>query len=217
MYIYTQNRCSEIGQLLKDILYYDNGLYMHCLRVCKYAILIGVNVGLGKDDLKQLWQAALLHDYGKTMVDIKILNKPGVLTSVERSIVEKHVVFGVDYLQRNTNLETKAITAILEHHERLDGTGYPFNETSISVLGRILSIADVYDALTSIRSYKCAFSHEQAIRMIKEENGFDKEILQSFEETYNEVLFCAIRHTVGFDSIYFIYRSICVGIEQSAG
>ena len=117
--------------------------------------------------------ASALHDIGKIAIDEKILNKPGRLTQEEFEEMKKHTVYGADMLYKLVNFNEEpllqtAYQIARSHHERWDGRGYPdgLKGDEIPMSAQIVSLADVYDALTSERCYKKAFSHETAIRMI---------------------------------------------------
>lgn len=139
---------------------------------------------------EKLHHASILHDIGKVAISDKILNKPGVLSSEEYAVMKTHTQIGSRTLaelheQNPNNYFIKlGIEITRSHHERWDGTGYPdgLKETQIPLSARIMAIADVYDALISKRPYKPAYSHEQAIEIIKEESGthFDPKIVEIF-------------------------------------
>jgi putative nucleotidyltransferase with HDIG domain len=126
---------------------------------------------------------ALLHDVGKIAVPSDVLNKNGPLTPEERAIMERHPDAGVELL-RDVELPWDVLPMVRSHHERWDGKGYPqrLAGEAIPYVGRILCVADVYDALTTDRPYRKAFSHEEAIVMMRADSGraFDPAILDAF-------------------------------------
>jgi putative two-component system response regulator len=143
-------------------------------------------------NVELLLQSSQLHDIGKIAISDSILRKPGKLTEEEFNEMKRHVVFGVGFIERLEDGEedshflqyAKILTAF--HHEKWDGSGYPhaLSGENIPLLGRMMAVADVYDALTSERPYKKAFSHEDAARIIVEGRGthFDPRLVDLFEQ-----------------------------------
>jgi putative two-component system response regulator len=141
-------------------------------------------------DVDLLLQSSQLHDVGKISIDDVILKKPGKLTEQEYDIMKKHAYFGgqiikkIETLTKESDFLQYAKIFAVSHHEKWDGTGYPcgLKENEIPLLGRIMAIADVYDALTSVRPYKEALSHEEAVRIITEGSGtqFDPVLVDTF-------------------------------------
>ncbi|WP_346353059.1 HD-GYP domain-containing protein [Azotosporobacter soli] len=145
---------------------------------------------LSESYIKELFETAPLHDIGKVGIPDNILLKPGKLTIEEYEIMKKHAIYGVDALRYEVaegqipSFIKTAIECIAGHHEKYDGTGYPYGlkGEAIPLPGRVMAIVDVYDALISKRVYKPAFTHETALLMIKEERGkhFDPAIVDAF-------------------------------------
>jgi len=141
-------------------------------------------------DQKLLLQSCQLHDVGKISIDDNILKKPGKLTDEEFELMKKHASFGeeiiekIQALTKESEFLTYAKIFAANHHEKWDGTGYPrgLKEFEIPLLGRIMAIVDVYDALISERPYKKAFSHEEAVNIISEGRGrqFDPDLVEVF-------------------------------------
>jgi putative nucleotidyltransferase with HDIG domain len=127
----------------------------HSESVARYALLIGRNLGLTQEELDNLQVAAYLHDVGKIMIDRKLLTKPGRLNHTEETIIQKHPEIGFHILQ-GLNLVKEIVLAVLHHHERWDGTGYPHRlfGYEIPLFARILAVADAYDAIISNRPYR---------------------------------------------------------------
>lgn len=144
----------------------------HMTRVATYAVQIGRTLSLGPEALRALAQAGVVHDVGKIEVPDAVLNKPGRLTDEEFARVREHPVAGVRIGAALGMLRTE-LDIIRHHHERWDGGGYPdqLAGKKIPLLARVLSVADVYDALTSDRSYRKAWEPERAITHIEEEAG----------------------------------------------
>ena len=148
----------------------DEYTYRHSVSVATFSLAIGISINLTIKDLKDLFIGALHHDIGKLFIPSSILLKKGSLTKEEFEIMKGHPRKGYNYLiLKNLGISNKALRICLEHHERIDGTGYPNNlkENEIGILSKIVSIADVYDALTSNRSYRAPLSAAEALDYIK--------------------------------------------------
>src|SRR6267143_2093118 len=148
----------------------DNYTRGHSERVAKYAEALGAEVGLGRIECRNLRRAGLLHDIGKIGTSLDYLHKPGPLTTAEYEEVKKHPVIGFD-ICRPLRTMAPLLALIRGHHERLDGRGYPdaLQGDAIPVPLRCLTVADVYDALSSDRSYRKALAREEAMRLMREE------------------------------------------------
>jgi putative two-component system response regulator len=142
----------------------------HCGRLAHYATALGTRIGLNKDQLVALHRGAFLHDVGKVGIPDAVLLKPGRLTPSEYTLMQQHTVIGYNLCGELRSLEDVR-PIIRHHHERPDGTGYPdhLRGEDIPMLARILSVVDVYDALTTARPYKPAVSHESAVRELRDE------------------------------------------------
>lgn len=163
----------------------DGSTGTHLVKVAEYCTEIARGLGLPKKDIDYLRYASPLHDVGKLIIPDSILKKKGGLTPEEREIVKKHAQIGAEVFEgSNLNLLKIAMMISLTHHERWDGTGYPqgLKGDEIPVFGRIVALADVFDALTSKRPYKRAFGFEEAVDIIKAESGthFDPAIVKAF-------------------------------------
>jgi putative two-component system response regulator len=142
----------------------------HSERVAHYAEALGGECGLSREERRQLGRAGLLHDIGKIGIPLEYLQKPGKLTTEEYEIVKLHPVIGYDICKPLRTM-VPLLALIRGHHERLDGRGYPdgLKADQIGVPLRCLSIADVYDALTSDRAYRRALPRAQALKIMREE------------------------------------------------
>lgn len=136
----------------------------HCKRVMLISCQIGNALNLSQENMRKLQLASLLHDFGKVYISNKVLNKIGSLEKDEYEIIKTHCMKGYQELSKNQKLSEIA-EIILYHHERYNGSGYPTGKkgTSIPILSRIITAADAYDAMTSIRNYKRQLSTEEAI------------------------------------------------------
>lgn len=158
-YLYT------VKNLAKFIEEKDQYLREHCERVTKYSLAIAKKMGLNKEELLGLEFAGLLHDIGKIGIPSEIINKQGMLTREEYEIVKKHPEIGFELLKEMTFLDISS-RILLQHHERIDGKGYPYGleADKIDKLAKILAVADAYDAMTTNRPYrKDKLNNEQAI------------------------------------------------------
>lgn len=163
----------------------DHYTFRHSQNVAYYGAALAKAAGMDQDLVEIVREAGLLHDIGKIGVREDILNKPGKLTEEQYDAVKKHVENTVNIIRYLPSLDY-VIPAVLSHHERYDGTGYPnqLSGESIPVTGRILAIADAFDAMTSVRSYRDAMTKEAAVRILRIEAGkqFDPHLVRTFIE-----------------------------------
>jgi putative nucleotidyltransferase with HDIG domain len=158
----------------------------HCQRVADYACEIAAHSGVTERDMIWFRMGAFLHDVGKMEVPSEILNKPGRLTEEERKIIERHTVAG-DEMLSTVEFPWDIRPMVRSHHERWDGTGYPdgLQGEEIPKSARILRIADVFDALTTNRSYRKPLTHEEAFElMANDEGSFDPKLFAIFRELF---------------------------------
>lgn len=155
----------------------------HCERVAGYACMLAEAMGYTGRDLTWFRMGGFLHDVGKTAVPAEVLNKPGKLTDEEWSLMKSHTTVG-DEIVRELRFPWDIAPLVRSHHERWDGTGYPdgLAGEDIPLTARILCVADVYDALTTARSYRAALSHEEAMGIMERDSGkaFDPELFGRF-------------------------------------
>jgi HD-GYP domain-containing protein (c-di-GMP phosphodiesterase class II) len=167
-----------------DMKVFDDYTFYHSINVTVLSLVIGVAMDFNRDQLYKLGLTALLHDIGKVFVPKEILNKPGSLDMGEMEIIKSHSYKGYEYLKQKSQVPATTYVGILHHHEKYDGTGYPlkFKAEQISIIARIITIADVYDALTSDRPYRKAMLPSEAIEYIMGGGGtlFDPKIVTSF-------------------------------------
>ncbi len=142
----------------------------HCRRLSYFSVELGIRLGLGRNELLALHRGGYLHDIGKIGIPDSILNKRGQLTSDEWQVMRGHVLRGEEICRPMKSLAS-VLPIIRYHHEKWDGTGYPdgLKKEEIPLLARILQIADVFDALTSVRSYKKALSVTEACKQLENE------------------------------------------------
>ena len=179
---YGEN-ASTIYALTAAIDTRDHYTFQHSQNVAYYALELARAAGMGPDLLEIVKEAGLLHDIGKIGIREDILNKPGKLTPEEYETMKGHVENAVNIIRYLPSLDY-VIPAVLSHHERYDGKGYPRQLTGdeIPILGRILCIADSFDAMTSVRTYKPALSVEEALANLHKEAGkqFDPKLVMIF-------------------------------------
>lgn len=166
--------------------YYTRG---HSERVMKYSMAIGKEMDLPDEDLENLKLASILHDVGKIGIKENILLKPGRLTSKQREAIEKHSQIGKSIVETIIDSE-KIIPGIVEHHERFDGSGYPnhIKGRQISLQGRIIAVADVYDALTTDRPYQKRYKPEKVYSEIIKSSShhFDPDVVKAFTRSFSK-------------------------------
>ncbi|WP_313339195.1 HD-GYP domain-containing protein [Sedimentibacter sp.] len=165
-----------------DFKNYDTYTFQHCLNVATLSISTGISLKLPERQLHDLGMAGLLHDIGKMTIPAEILNKPGKLTDEEYEIIKTHPVSAAELLKNYVSNDI--IRAIEGHHEKLDGTGYPYGKKAdnIHYYSKILAVCDVYDALTSDRAYRKTVFPSEVIEYIMGcgDTHFDHEILSHF-------------------------------------
>lgn len=157
-------------------------LYGHVHRVSDLAMGLGQTIGLREADIDRLGMVGILHDVGKVHVDPTILSKPGPLDDLELDHMRRHPEIG--YAMTEARFDHKVSEAILHHHERYDGMGYPFGlkAVEIPILSRIVLVADAFDAMTSDRAYQPALPIPHAIHEITNNSGtqFDPQVVEAF-------------------------------------
>ncbi|MBE5905749.1 MAG: HD domain-containing protein, partial [Lachnospiraceae bacterium] len=149
----------ELFDMLHNMRQNDDSVYAHSLNVAFIARILGKWMKLSAEEIEDLTLAGLIHDVGKLLVPKEILNKPEKLTDEEFQIVRMHPQYGFD-LVKNQNYPKRVVTAILNHHERCDGSGYPnhLSGNAVDDFSLIIAAADVYDAMTAARSYRAPLS-----------------------------------------------------------
>jgi putative two-component system response regulator len=180
-----QTRFESVERLARLAEYRDDATYEHPQRVGRTARLLAERLGLAPDVVASIRQAAPLHDVGKVGVPDRILLKPSRLTAAEFELMKSHTLIGGEILAGSTWPVLKLAEEIaLSHHERWDGTGYPDGkvEDEIPVSGRIVIVADNFDALTHTRPYAQAWEPDKAAAEIRRQSGqhFDPEVVEAF-------------------------------------
>jgi HD-GYP domain-containing protein (c-di-GMP phosphodiesterase class II) len=165
----------------------DDYTYLHSVAVCALMIALSRQLGLNDDETRDAGMAGLLHDMGKALIPMEILNKPGKLTDTEFAIVKTHPKKGHELLLTATGVSEMAKDVCLHHHEKIDGCGYPMglNIETMSLYAKMGAVCDVYDAITSNRPYKAGWDPAESIKRMAEWKGhFDPTVFQAFVKDY---------------------------------
>lgn len=188
-----ETRLEIIRRLGRAAEYRDNETGMHIMRMSHMTRLLALAHGLGEARSELLFQASPMHDVGKIGIPDHILLKPGKLNPEEWEIIKRHTTIGAEIIgNHGSELLVMARMVALRHHERWDGTGYPdgLQKTDIPVEARIVALADVFDALLSVRPYKAAWTLDDALKFIFSQRAqhFDPELIDSFVQVLPECL-----------------------------
>jgi methanogenic corrinoid protein MtbC1 len=180
-------QAETVQRLSMAVEFRDEDTGAHIERIGRFSVLLAEHIGMDAEFCERLRHAAPLHDVGKVAIPDAILLKPGPLTPEERAIVETHAEEGHRLVRgSSSSILDMAATIALSHQEKWDGSGYPrgLKGEAIPIEGRIVAVADVFDALTSDRVYRKAFSVDDAIQMMLEQRGrhFDPVLLDAFME-----------------------------------
>jgi putative nucleotidyltransferase with HDIG domain len=168
---------------LLSIRNYDYYTYTHSVNVAVMSIGLAASIGMEREEMEKLGIGALLHDIGKSAVPSDILNKQGKLNFTEYQIIKGHVTEGEKIVKEHRDIPAEALPAVTQHHEKLTGKGYPAGLTrnSIKLFGRITAVADCYDALTTRRPYKTAFTPFYALALlVREKEDYDCSLMKEF-------------------------------------
>ena len=146
----------------------DEYTFKHSVDVATMAMVVGRKMGLSQEEVYDIGVAGLLHDIGKSKIPNEVLNKPGRLTDEEFATMKQHPLLGYNILKNNDGLKDTIKYAVLQHHEKINGQGYPMGVEGekITAFAKILSVVDIYDALVTERPYKQAFSQRDAVEML---------------------------------------------------
>lgn len=184
-------QAETVRRLSMAVEFRDEDTGAHIERIGRFSTLLAEHIGMDPEFCERLGHAAPLHDVGKVAIPDAILLKPGPLTPEERAIVETHAEEGHRLVRGSSSaILDMAATIALSHQEKWDGSGYPrgLKGEAIPIEGRIVAVADVFDALTSDRVYRKAFSVEEAVQMMREQRGrhFDPVLLDAFMDVLGQ-------------------------------
>ena len=177
---------NDFRALLNGVKHHDNYTYAHSLKVATMLCLFGSAIGLNRQEQLQLACGGLLHDTGKMMIPHEVLNKPGRLEPGEWEVMRTHVPVTLDFLQASLSIPRGAIIIAGQHHEKLDGSGYPkgLKGKEINELARMAAIVDVFSALTDRRIYKPSMPVSEALKLMTGPMAphLDQHLLRLFRE-----------------------------------
>jgi HD-GYP domain-containing protein (c-di-GMP phosphodiesterase class II) len=172
--------------MLMNMSSVDHYLFQHSLNVCVYTTLLGISHGYSRDELGTLGMGALLHDIGKTQVKVDVLKKPGSLTNEEFEAIKQHARIGYELLKDEPNLPLLVAHCAFQHHERIDGSGYPrgIKGNEIHDYAKWIGLVDSYDAMTTNRVYSSPILPHHAIERLYAGTGtlYEQSMLQLFRD-----------------------------------
>jgi putative two-component system response regulator len=188
-----ESRLQIVQRLGLAAEYKDNETGLHVIRMSHFARLLGVAAGMDSGAADDLLHAAPMHDVGKIGIPDAILQKPGPLDAAEWRVMQSHATIGAEIIgEHPSGMLALARSIALTHHEKWDGSGYPngLAGDAIPLEGRIVAIADVFDALTSVRPYKPAWTVEAAVELLQQQKGkhFEGRLVDLFLEQLPAVL-----------------------------
>lgn len=194
----------DITKSLYDIQTHSNSTYVHSISVCIMSAIIGQGMKMDSSAIKELGVAAILHDIGKTQLPRSIVEKKGNLSGEELQQYKEHPYLGAMLLKKNVRISENIIKGVQQHHERVDGKGYPYRLTgkSINKFARIICVSDVYDTISNSKDYKKAFSPNDAYELILagSDTIFDEEVVKSFKKSFSVYpLGCCVKLSDGVE------------------
>ena len=164
----------------------DEYTFKHSVDVATMSMIVSRQYGLPDEQIYEIGISGLLHDIGKSKIPNEILNKAGKLTDEEFALIKQHSLLGYQILKDKPELSSAIKLGVLQHHEKINGSGYPMGATEdkIHIFAKIIAVADIYDALVTERPYKKAFTPRDAVEMIMAMTGeLDLKVMQSFLES----------------------------------
>jgi HD-GYP domain-containing protein (c-di-GMP phosphodiesterase class II) len=173
----------DLIHTLLTLMQHDSYIYTHSVNVGVFSIGLGDFIGLKREKIENVGLGAMLHDIGMTAIPLEIWQKEGKLDEYQYKRLQEHVMEGEKIIQSNPEIPKEAHWAILQHHEKLSGEGYPnhLRGEDITIFGKITAIADCYDALTSSRPFREAYNAFEALKLIREEKvNYDLNLLTAF-------------------------------------
>ena len=184
MSVISQNDAVAID--INELKTSDEYTFKHSVDVATISMILAKQQGLSRKEIYEIGVSGLLHDLAQKKIPLEILNKPGRLDDDEFAIMKQHSVYGYKMIKDNPDFNNAICLGVLQHHEKINGKGYPlgFDDNKICQYAKILSVADIYDALVTERPYKAAFSQRDAVEMIMSmTNELDMGAMKSFLES----------------------------------
>lgn len=179
---------NSININLYEVKAFDNYTYIHCVDTSIMAIYLGTCLNFNRDDIKEIGLSAILHDIGKIRVSNSIINKRGSLNKEELREMRKHTIYGREILEKVGIFSNNVMDGVLQHHERVDGGGYPYglSKNEISKYAKIITVSDVFTALSANRSYRKKFDPREAYEHIMGGLGsaFDEDVVDKFRKNF---------------------------------
>lgn len=162
------NRSTMIG--IAGLKSHDEYTYLHSVHVCVMAVMMGISMGFPRPRVQELGLGAILHDIGKIFIPLEVLNKPEALNEREWDLIKNHTWEGFNLMRRSEQVSLLSAHVALQHHERMDGSGYPrrLTKDDIHDYAQITAVADIFDALVSDRPYRVGFSNQEALDILEE-------------------------------------------------
>lgn len=181
----------ELSEQLSSLLAHDGNTFSHVTNVCVYGVLLASKLGISDEQvLHEIGVGGLLHDIGKRFIMPDLLRKPGKLTPEERRQIEQHPTRGFEELCRRSDMTQGQLSMVYQHHERVDGTGYPVRALAgeIHWMAKLCAVVDVFDALTGRRSYREPARAEEAMEFLTQKSGtyFDAEMVRCWKNVFLE-------------------------------
>lgn len=173
--------------LLSDVFSFDDHIYTHSLDVAIYSLAVGMGMGLKERQLIELGLGAILHDIGKVKLPLSILQKKARLTDEEYKLVQKHPEYGFNILRKASNISLLTAHCAYQHHERIDGSGYPrgLKQNDIHFYSKVIAVCDVFDAVTTNRVYRKAMLPHEGLEILFSGAGqqFDLDMVNVFHQS----------------------------------
>ena len=202
----------------------DEYTFKHSVDVATMAMIVSRQYGFNDEQVQQIGVSGLLHDIGKSKIPTEVLNKAQKLTDEEFALIKKHSLLGYEILKDKPELSNAVKMGVLQHHEKINGSGYPMGvtEEQIHIFAKIIAVTDIYDALVTERPYKKAFTPRNAVEMIMAMTGeLDLQVMQSFPESVilypvgtNVDLSNGEKARVVANNPKFVLRPIVVGLNS---
>lgn len=181
------NETPELMSILSDVCVHDTYIFTHSLNVTLYSLAIGIELKLPSSQLEDIGLGAIMHDIGKVAIPKEILLKPERLTNEEFTVIKTHATEGFELLRNTQTVPLLVAHCAFQHHERLDGSGYPrgIKEQDIHDYAKIIAVADVFDAVTSNRVYRPAMLPHEGLEMLYAgvERQFQTKIIKAFHKS----------------------------------